>query len=67
MEQLELDTIFPHPVSKRKTAFKLITNGMTVRKWLAKVADADLEKVDISFLTQCYAKERKLIELLPPR
>jgi hypothetical protein len=72
MEELDIDRVFPQPVSKRKTAFKLIANGMTVAEWLAKVARAGLGKVDVSFITQCYAKdephryERKLIELRPP-
>ena len=72
MEELDLDRIFPWPVSKRKTAFKLIADGMTVAEWQAKVARAGLEKVDVSFITQCYAKddphrfERKLVELRPP-
>jgi hypothetical protein len=72
MDELDIDRIFPQSLSKRKTALKLITNGMTVAEWLAKVARAGLEKVDVSFITQCYAKdelhrsERKLIELRPP-
>ena len=72
MEELDIDEIFPQPVSKRKTAFKLIVDGMTVAEWVASVARAGLEKVDISFITQCYAKnephrcERKLVVLRPP-
>jgi molybdenum cofactor biosynthesis enzyme MoaA len=72
MDELDIDRIFPQSLSKRKTALKLITNGMTVAEWLAKVARAGLEKVDVSFITQCYAKdelhrhERKLIEPRPP-
>lgn len=71
MDELDIDRIFPKPVSKRKTAFKLITDGVTVTEWLAKVARAGLDKVDVSFITQCYARyepcccERKLVELRP--
>ena len=72
MEGLDLDRVFPRPASKRKQAFKLITEGLTVQDWLDKMASADLEKVDVSYITQCYAKdkpnryERKLVELRPP-
>ena len=72
MHELDVDRIFPQAVSKRKAAFRLITDGMTVREWLATVARAGLAKVDVSFLTQCYGKdepsrfERRLVELIPP-
>jgi len=72
MRELDIDRIFPQPVSKRKTAFRLISDGMTVREWLASVARAGLAKVDVSFITQCYGRdepsrfERKLVELIPP-
>jgi hypothetical protein len=72
MHELDIDRIFPKSVSKRKTAFKLITDGMTVAEWRANVVRAGLTKVDVSFVTQCYAKDephrnpRKLIELQPP-
>lgn len=72
MHEFDIDRIFPQPVSKRKTAFTLITEGMTVREWLATVTRAGLAKVDVSFITQCYGKdqpgrfERKLVELIPP-
>ena len=72
MEEFDIDRIFPRPDSKRKQVFKLITNGMTVADWLGKVSRAGLEKVDVSFITQCYAKdepsryERRLVELRPP-
>ncbi len=73
MEQLDIDRIFPWSVSKRKSAFKLITEGMTVAEWKSRVARAGLEKVGVDFLTNCYAKvergrlEETLIELRPPR
>ncbi len=72
MEQLDLDRIFPRGESKRKRVFRLISEGITVSEWLAKVERADFQKVDISFITQCYAKddatriERRLVELRAP-
>ena len=72
MDKLEIDRIFPKSVSKRKTVFRMISEGMTVDEWLKSVARAGIEKVDESFITQCYAKdepsryERKLVELHPP-
>lgn len=72
LADLDIDRIFPRSFSKRKTAFMLLTEGMTVEEWLKKVAEHGLQKVDISFLTGCYAKvnrnrlEPKLIELRPP-
>lgn len=69
MADLDIDRIFPKPFSKRKDAFQLIVEGMTVDAWRKQVAAADLKKVDVSFITQCYAKndphrhEPKLVEL----
>jgi hypothetical protein len=66
LSDVEVDRIFPRPFSKRKSAFRLIDEGMTVDAWLRKVAsDERLQKVEVSFLTQCYVK-KKSIELRQP-
>ncbi len=65
MAELDIERISAHS-QQRKTAFRLITDGMSVAEWRTKVSRAGLEKVDVSFLTQCYAKDDpKLIELRP--
>jgi len=72
MEEFDIDLIFPHQTSKRKSVFRLISEGITVSEWLARVERDGFRKVDISFITQCCAKddgtrtERRLVELLPP-
>ena len=72
MEELDVDRIFPHRTSKRKSVFLLISEGIRVSEWLAKVERADFKKVSTDFITQCYAKddatriERRLVELVPP-
>ena len=73
MHEIDIDRIFPRPFSKRKDAFRLIVDGMTVGAWRKKVAEAGLKKVNVSFITGCYAKEDRnrlepiLVELkIPP-
>ena len=58
----DLDRIFPKAVSKRKEAFRLIANGMTVKAWLKKVADAGYNKVSVRYITACYGR-KKLVKL----
>jgi hypothetical protein len=52
MNRLDLNRAFPRrPPNKRREAFALISDGMTVRQWREEIAKRPhLTKVDFSFL-----------------